>query len=98
MKYFEVRKEVLEGTTRQYNVCSDGSHAGVSESDGEPREITTGFIVWEYDENGETTGVEFYGVSTYTGDWTNNEQDILEQIKEDHPSNEWQNHDWQKGV
>lgn len=94
VRYFEVRKEVLTGETRQYNVCADGSHAGTSESDGEAREITTGFNVWEYEEDGTTIGVEFYEVQTNMGDFTNNEDEVLEKIKQDHPAGEWQNHEW----
>lgn len=94
MKYFEVRKEVLDGTTRQYNVLMDGTHAGTSESDGEAREITTGFSVWEYDEQGMTENVEFYPVETDMGDFTNNEQEVLEKIISDHQPTEWQNNEW----
>lgn len=94
MKYFEVRKEVLDGTTRQYNVLIDGTHAGTSESEGEAREVTTGFSVWEYAEDGTTENVEFYPVETDMGDFTNNEDEVLEKIKADHNPSEWQNHDW----
>ena len=94
MRYFEVRAEVLSGTTRQYNVCIDGSHAGTSESEGEMREITTGFSVWEYEEDGETIGVEFYPVITDTSEWTDNADEVLKQIETDHQPDEWQNHEW----
>lgn len=94
MKYFEVRKEVLDGTTRQYNVLMDGTHAGTSESDGEARTLTTGFSVWEYDEQGLTQNVEFYPVETNMGTWEDNANDVLNYIIEDHPAGEWQNHEW----
>ena len=93
-RYFEVRKEVLSGTTRQYNVLIDGTHAGTSESEGEIREITTGFNVWEYEEDGTTIGVEFYPVKTDTTNWDNDEDEVLKQILNDHPAGEWQNHEW----
>lgn len=94
IRYFEVRKEVLSGTTRQYNVCIDGTHAGTSESEGEEREITLGFSVWEYDEQGMTENVEFYPVNTNMGDFTNDEDKVLEQIISDHQPTEWQNNEW----
>lgn len=94
MRYFEVRKEVLDGTTRQYNVLIDGTHAGTSESEGEALEITTGFSVWEYTEDGVTENVEFYPVETDMGDFTNNEEKVLDKIIEDHPAEEWQNNEW----
>ena len=93
-KYFEVRKEVLNGVLRQYNVLADGTHAGTSESEGQAREITTGFSVWEYDAEGYTTNTEFYPVVTNMGDFTNNEDEVLEKIKQDYPAGEWQNHEW----
>lgn len=94
MRYFEVRKEVMDGITRQYNVLIDGTHAGTSESDGEAREITVGFSVLEYDEQGMTENVEFYPVETDMGDFTNNEQEVLEKIISDHQPTEWQNYEW----
>lgn len=94
MRYFEVRKEVLDGTTRQYNVLIDGTHAGTSESEGEAREITTGFSVWEYAEDGTTENVEFYPVATDMGDFTNNEDIVLEHIKSIYTPDKWQNNEW----
>lgn len=94
MRYFEVRKEVLGGITRQFNVLIDGTHAGTSESEGEAQEITTGFNVWEYDEDGTNQNVEFYPVKTDTTDWGNNEDEVLEKIINDHPASEWQNNEW----
>lgn len=95
MRYFEVRKEVLDGMTRQYNVCIDGEPAGTSESEMEARSMTTGFNVWEYDEDGMTTDVKFYAVKTDTEAWEDNEQEVLNKIIEDHrPEDGWQNNEW----
>lgn len=93
-RYFEVRKEVLSGITKQFNVSIDGTNAGTYESDGEAREITTGFSVWEYDEQGMTDKVEFYPVKTDTTNWENDEDEVLKQIISDHPAGEWQNNEW----
>lgn len=94
MNYFEVRKEVLNGTIRQFNVCIDGTHAGTGESEGESKEITTGFSVWEYDEQGITEDVKFYPVETNTETWEDNEQIVLDKIIQDHPAGLWQNNEW----
>lgn len=93
-RYFEVRKEVLSGITKQFNVLIDGTNAGTCESDGEAREITTGFSVWEYNEQGMTDKVEFYPVKTDTTNWENDEDEVLKQIISDHPAGEWQNNEW----
>lgn len=94
IRYFEVRKEVLTGKTEQYNVLIDGSPAGTSDSEGEAREITTGFIVYEYGEDGSTENVRFYPVQTNTENYTNNEEEVLAQIIADHQPTEWQNNEW----
>jgi hypothetical protein len=66
-------------------------------SDGTPVEQPTlvdtdtiiEYAVYEYDEDGSITGTKHYIISEY-----HDEQDMLEQIKEDHPAPEWQNHNW----
>lgn len=47
------------------------------------------YVVNEYDENGELLAEQHYIVSEYR-----DAQDLLEQIKEDHPAGEWQNDKW----
>lgn len=94
LKYFEVRKEVLQGKTKQFNVLIDGTPAGDGESDGEEKEIVTGFIVIESRENGVVENFKFYPVETNMEDYTNNEYKVLEKIIEEHEPTKWQNHEW----
>lgn len=93
-RYFEVRKEVLSGKTRQYNVCIDGTPAGTSESEGDEKEIVLGFVVWEFDENGVEEDTIYYPVKTDTETFKNNEEEVLAEIINDHPAERWQNHEW----
>lgn len=48
-----------------------------------------GYVVNEYDEAGELIGEQHYDVSDY-----NDPQDLIEQIKEDHQPDMWQNYSW----
>lgn len=98
MKYFEVEREylVIHGMKR-YEINSDGSQgadAYDTEYDHMPREITTGYVVNSYYENGEHYMTDFYPVQTDTSQWTDNSEEVLEQIKEDYPPTEWQNNRW----
>lgn len=93
MKYFEVHKEELRGSLMSGEIYADGEY--INEADElEIRTLTTGFSVYEYDEQGVRTGTEFYPVSTDMGGWSDDADEVLKQIKADHPANEWQNHDW----
>jgi hypothetical protein len=95
MKYFEVQKETISAMPIVYTVASDGSQVGQEfESDTMVENMTVGFNVWEYEEDGTTIGVQFYPVMTDTRDWRNNELQVLETIKYDHQPDEWQNNEW----
>lgn len=94
MRYFEVRKEAFTGVVVAGTVDSDGDYVDLPYDTDETGEITVGFSVFEFGENGMTENVEFYAVKTDTTDWSNNEEEVLEQIKADYPAGEWQNHDW----
>ena len=94
VRYFEVEKETLLGETWRAIVECDGSEAENPRKCDENVEITTGFNVIERDEDGLIVNVEFYEVRTNMGDFTNNEDEVLEKIKQDHPAGEWQNNEW----
>lgn len=96
MRYFEVSKEIVEGVPLTGVVVRDGGFASLPEP-SEPQEvktITTGFNVWEYEEDGTTIEVQFYPVKTNFGTFENNEEEVLNQIESDHPAGEWQNDMW----
>lgn len=94
MKYFEVHKEELRGSLMSGEVYSDGEY--INEADElEIRTITTGFSVYEYDEQGIRTGTEFYQVHTDMSDWSDDSNDVLNYIAEDYSADKgWQNHSW----
>lgn len=93
MKYFEVHKEELRGSLMSGEIYADGEY--INEADElEIRTLTTGFSVYEYDEQGVRTGTEFYPVSTNMGDWSDDAEEVIENIKRDYPADEWQNHSW----
>lgn len=94
MKYYEVEAEVMRGAPVHYTVASDGAQcADEWESDWE-QEVLTGYSVAELGEDGRTENYHFYPVQTNTRDWTNNGDEVLEQIKQDYPATEWQNNEW----
>lgn len=94
MRYFTVEKEIMRGAPECYTVNSDGTQcADMWETDW-VQTITTGFSVHEYEENGEHDNTEFYPVHTDTASWTNDEDEVLKQIKADYPATEWQNNEW----
>ena len=94
MRYFEVNKEELRGSLMTAGIYSDGEYVGEA-NDTEIKSITTGFSVFEYDENGMTDKVVFYPVKINTESWTTNEEDVLKEIKEDYrPELGWQNNNW----
>lgn len=94
MKYFEVEKEVLAGDRLVGACASDGTSLGGFD-EAEPMNITLGFTVhiWNDEESFED---EWYPVKTdtSTSDYSNNEEEVLAKIKEDHPAGEWQNNNW----
>lgn len=93
MRYFDVKREELRGSLMSGVVYSDGEY--IEEADEvEIRTLTTGFNVWEYDEQGLTQNVEFYPVETNMETWEDNSNDVLNYIIEDHPAGEWQNNNW----
>ena len=93
MKYFEVHKEELRGSLMSGEIFADGEY--INEADElEIRTLTTGFSVYEYDEQGVRTGTEFYPVSIDMGDWSDDTEEVIENIKRDYPADEWQNHSW----
>ena len=94
MRYFSVEKEVMRVAPVRYGVNSDGRQNSEEWETDEVQEITTGFSVWEYEEDGTTIGVEFYPVKTDTRDWRNDELQVLKTIEYDHPAGEWQNDEW----
>ena len=93
MKYFTVEREELTGTQVSGEIFADGEYVNLP-SDTEMRTVTTGFSVFEYGEDGMTQRVEFYPVKIDTESWATNEDEVLEQIKADHPAGEWQNNNW----
>ena len=93
MKYFEVNKETLTGTLVTGQVYGDGEYVNLPD-DIEQRELTIGFSVSEYEEDGMIENVEFYPVQIDTEGWTTNEDTVLEKIKQDYQPNEWQNNNW----
>lgn len=96
MKQFVVEKEFVRGKLVAHEVASDGSQGSDTwsiESD-EEFEMTTGFTVHTYDEQGEHLDTEFYKVDTNTKTWQNNESEVLAKIREDYPAGEYQNNCW----
>lgn len=93
MKYFTVNKETLSGMMTTSEVYSDGEHVSLPD-DVEAREITMGFSVSEYDEQGLIQNVKFYPVATDMESLEDNADEVLEQIKQDYPAGEWQNNNW----
>ena len=93
MKYFAVDKETLSGMMTTGEVYSDGEYVSLPD-DIEAREITMGFSVSEYDEQGMIQNVKFYPVATDMESLEDNADEVLEQIKQDYPAGEWQNNNW----
>ena len=94
MRYFTVEKEVMRCAPVSYGVNSDGTQNSDEWEQDIINELTTGFSVIEYDENGVRGDTDFYPVQTDATNWTNNEAEVLEKIKADHPASEWQNNEW----
>lgn len=95
MKTFTVEREFLRGSVvNGGEVYADGEVIDANAGDEiEIREITTGFTVHSYEDN-EHLMTDFYPVQTNTGQWTDNSEEVLKQIREDYPAGEWQNGQW----
>lgn len=93
MRCFSVNKEELIGMMTTGEIYSDGEYINLPD-DTEARNITMGFSVTEYGEDGMVEKVKFYPVATDMESFTDNEDEVLEKIKADHPAGEWQNDNW----
>lgn len=93
MKYFQVNKEELIGMMTAGEVYSDGEYVGLPD-DVEARNITMGFSVSEYGENGMIEDVKFYPVKTDMESMENDEEEVLKKIKAIYPPDSWQNDRW----
>lgn len=93
MRYFRVEKEEISGPVVSGEIYADG---GFIEDTHETKiiTITTGFSVFEMNEQGMTENVEFYPVTTNTSDWSDDAEEQIENIKRDYPADEWQNNEW----
>lgn len=99
MVYFEVEREFVRGKMFRHEVESDGSQAsdsyGVDDELGDDIfEMTIGFVVNTYDEQGIHLDTDFYEVDTSTATWQDNADEVLEQIKANYPAGEYQNNRW----
>lgn len=99
MKYFDVEKEILViKDIRRYGVCTDCTPATPSydvDYEEKPKEIVAGFTVYEFDEDDTSAKhIEFYPVETNMATYENNEQEVLDKIREKYDPSEWQNNNW----
>lgn len=92
MKYFEVEEGRIESPIITHAVASDGSWCSGEEVLEDKDDILLWYRVLEYNEDGASIDVVYYNVSD-DGEH-NNADEVLEQIKNDHPAGEWQNNDW----
>ena len=92
MKYFEVEEGRIESPITTHAVASDGSWCSGEEVLEDKADILLWYRVLEYDEDGTSHNVVYYNVCD-DGEHSNADE-VLEQIKTDHPTNEWQNNDW----
>lgn len=94
MMYFNVEKEVLAGA-RMVGLCASDGTPEVGYNKAEDLEITLGFTVhvWNDEESFED---EWYPVKTdtSTSEYRNDEEEVIEKIKEDHPAGEWECFNW----
>ena len=58
------------------------------------QEITTGFAVKYYDEDGSNSEMTFYPCKVDFTNWEANEDEVLAEIKRDFPPSEYQNNEW----
>lgn len=92
MKYFEVEEGRIESPIMTHAVASDGSWCSGEEVLEDRADILLWYRVLEYDEDGTSRNVVYYNVCD-DGEHSNADE-VLEQIKADHPADEWQNNDW----
>lgn len=92
MKYFEVEEGRIKAPIETHYVASDGSWCSGGEVLEDEAEILLWYRVIEYNEDGTSHNVVYYNVCD-DGEHSNADE-VLEQIKADHPAGEWQNHDW----
>lgn len=94
MKYFSVNKEELSGMLKTGEIYSDGTYVNGMD-DIEARSVVIGYSVSIYNEQGLLQNVEFYPVKVDVGDFTTNEDKVLNTIKEIYSADEgWQNNNW----
>lgn len=94
MKYFTVEKEVMRVAPVCYTVARDGSQLADEWETDWVQELTTGFSVHSYDEDGTHYDTDFYPVTTDTRGWTDNEEEVLALIERHYPPSEYQNNEW----
>ena len=94
MRYFQVEREELRGSIMAGECYADGEYIDEAH-EREIRSLTIGFSVWQYDEDGETIAVDFYPVKTDMGDFTDDSEEVIKQIRADYaPEKGWQNNNW----
>lgn len=94
MKYFEVQKEVMRCAPVMYSVHFDGTQSSDEWEEDFEQEVTTGFAVKYYDEDGSNGDTIFYPCKVDFETWEANEDEVLTQIKRDFPPSEYQNNEW----
>jgi hypothetical protein len=77
-----------------FNVYSDGTQSSDEWEEDFEQEITTGFAVKSYDEDGSNSEMTFYPCKVNFTNWEANEEEVLEQIKQDFPPSDYQNNEW----
>ena len=92
MKYFEVEEGRIESPIATHAVASDGTWCSEEEVLEDRADILLWYRVLEYNEDGTSHNVVYYNVND-DGEHSNADE-VLEQIKIDHPAGEWQNNDW----
>ena len=93
MKYFRVNALFIEGEYKEYPVMSDGEiEEDNVANDDRTHQWFIGYEVSECGEDGVVENVKKYYVDRGRPGAT--PDDLLEQIKKDHPAGEWQNNEW----
>lgn len=92
MRYFEVEEGRIESPITTHAVASDGGWCSGEEVLEDKADILLWYRVLEYNEDGTSHNVVYYNVSD-DGEYSNADE-VLEQIKADHPAGEWQSNDW----
>lgn len=92
MRYFEVEEGRVESPITTHAVASDGSWCSGGEVLEDRADILLWYRVLEYNEDGTSHNVVYYNVCD-DGEYSDADE-VFEQIKADHPPEEWQNNDW----